>query len=313
MAKSTTTKAKSKTTKKKASSKAVKTTVPKSSKKLVTKPSTKTTKKAVVAKSSKPATNSSRTALLRRPQVIASALYGGLAVAAGMLMNTDSAQIFIGHLSKDELASRASTVLAPAATSVVELEFRWLLVGLLVTAAFIALLRGTRYAQQELNGLKSRVQKLRWIELGVTGALAFQIVALLNGLQDLVALKLSLVSIIAAAFFGWLFERENAATGKPSRSLYLASAVAVIAPVLALIGTMFATYVYGIERSPWYAYAAAAVVSVWLLVTIRSIRTNLLRRNSPQNYVAVDRSYNRLSMLAKVALAIVLISGLYAN
>ena len=316
MAKSTTTtKAKTKTTKKKTPAKAAvksaKSTSTKSTKKPVTKAAVKSPTTAKAAKVSKPA--STRLSFLKRPQVIAAGIYGLLAVAAGMLMNNDSVQFLLGHLTKDELASSAGTVLAPAATSVAEFEYRWLLVGLLVTAAVIALLRGTRYAKQETEGLKSHVQALRWVEFGVTGALAFQLAALLNGMQDLMALKISCISIVAAAFFGWMFERENAATGKPSKALYYASAAAVVVPVLALVGTMYGTYVYGMERSPWYAYAAAAVVSVWLLVTVRSIWTNFLRRNSSHNYVVVDRNYNRLSMLSKVLLAAVLITGLYAQ
>lgn len=228
-------------------------------------------------------------------------------------MNTASAQVLLGHLAKDELASRAGTVLAPAATALYEVEFRWLLVALLVAAAVIAVLRGTRYKALEDAGIKNRVQPLRWIEFAVTGALAFEIVALLNGLQDAVALKLGMLSIVLAALLAWLFERENAATGKPTKSIYVASALAVTFPVLALLVTMYGTNVYGMERSPWYAYAAAAVVSAGLLLTVRSVRNAFKVRNGAHDYASVDRNYTRISVATKVALAVVLIVGLYAN
>lgn len=321
MAKSTTTtKAKTNTTKKKTAVKsATKTTkaTTSKSKKPVAKAAAKTTSSAKTTKATKSATASkaasTRLSLFKRPQILIAGLYAALAVAAGLLMNTASAQVLLGHLAKDELASRAGTVLAPAATSLYEVEFRWLLVALLVAAAVIAVLRGTRYKALEDAGIKARVQPLRWVEFAVTGAIAFEIAALLNGLQDAMALKLSMLSIVLAALLAWLFERENAATGKPTKSIYVASALAAALPVVALLVTMYGTYVYGMERSPWYAYAAAAVVSLGLLVTVRSVRNAFKTHNGAHDYVFVDRNYNRISVVTKVALAVVLIVGLYAN
>lgn len=327
MAKSTTTtKAKTKTTptsrreagqaKKKASAKpavrAAKTTASKSKKKTVSKAPVKTVNVTKSVKTPKSSVGDSL-AFLRRPQMIVAGLFGLLAIAAGMLMNTASAQIYLGHLSQDELASRASTVLVPAATAIMEVEFRWLLVGLLVTSAVLALLRATRYFALDTAASKTRVNPLRWVEFALTGAIAFEIAALLNGLQDAVAIKLSIISIVLAAFFAWMFERENAATGKPAKALYYASAAAVVFPVLALAGSMYGTYVYGMERSPWYAYAAAAIVAAWLLITVRSVWGNFLRRNGTHDAAIVSRNYNRLSVVSKVALAIALIVGLYAQ
>ena len=105
--------------------------------------------------------------------------------------------------------------------------------------------------------------------------------------------------------------RENVATGKHARAIYVASAVAVSIPVIMLAVTMYATYVYGMVRSPWYAYAAAVVVSVGLLVTVRSTWTTFKQRNGAQNYYFVDRRYNTISIVSKVTLAVVLIVGLY--
>lgn len=313
MAKSTTTtKAKTKTTKKKAPAKAAAKST-KSTSTRAKKPSTKATKPAASKPQAAKATPAVSSSLFKRPQAVFAGLYVLLAVAAGFLMNTASAQVFLGHLAKDELASRSGTVLAPAATAVYEVEFRWLLVVLLGVSAVVALLRATRFSKQEESGIKNRVQPLRWVEFAIAGALAFEVAALLNGLQDLVALKLSMLSIALAALFAWLFEREHAATGKPARSLYIASALAVVLPVAALVVTMVGTYSYGLERSPWYAYAAAAVVSVGLLVTVRSVWNDFKKRAKPYNYAFIDRNYNRISVVTKVALAAVLIVGLYAK
>lgn len=237
------------------------------------------------------------------------AVFALLAVLAGYFVNTDSVQVLMGHLAKDELASRTGTVLAPAAHALYEVEFKWLLVTLLATAAIIAFLRGTRYYAQEQAGIKARVQRSRWIDFGITGALMFEIVALMNGLQDAVALKLSIVSILVAAYLAWVYERENAVTNKPSRSIYGATLVLIVLPVVVLAATMASTYFYSDVRSAWYAYAAAAVVGLGLILTVRMLNS-AKNRSSVGDYYFADRNYNILSAGTKVALAAVVITGL---
>lgn len=308
----TTTKAKTNTTKKKPVAKAAaKTTKPAAKAKKVTKVATKTTKSTIKAASApRAAATNGTVAVLQRPQVLLGGLFAALAVAAGFLMNSSSVQILLGHLTKDELASRASTVLAPAAHVMYEVEFRWLLVSFLVLAGVLAILRGTRYKAIEDAGVKNKVQPVRWVDYALTGAVAFSIAGLLNGLQDLVALKISAVALIVAAYLGWVFEREKAANGKPARSVYTASAVLTIAPVAYLVATMFATSLYGMVRSPWYAYAAALIAVVYLLSTTRM---QWKAYKNTYDFAFVDRNYNRLAVVCKVALAAVLIAGLYAK
>jgi hypothetical protein len=320
MATTTTSKAKTKTSNKKPATKravrstkaAAKTRKPASkvAAKSVKKPA-KVSAKSVAAASSK-SSLSGRFSFLRRGQIRLAAVYTALAVAAGFLMNTSSAQVLLGHLAKDELESRSGTVLAPAVHALYEVEFRWLLVALLVASAVIAILRATRYYRLEQAGSVSGAQPLRWVEFAITGALAFEIVALLNGLQDAAALKLAMVSIAVAALLAWSFERENSTTTKPARLTYVTSAIAVAIPVIALLITMYGTYVYGMERSPWYAYAAAAVVGLGLLVTVRSVWNNF-KVGKTLDAVRINRNYNRVAVLSKVALAVILIVGLYAK
>jgi L-lactate permease len=225
-------------------------------------------------------------------------------------MTNASVQVLLGHLTKDDLASRAGTVLAPAAHVMYEVEFRWLLVGFLALSAVLALLRGTRYKAVEDAGANRKVQPLRWVDYGLTGAVAFSIAALLNGMQDLVALKVSAIAILVAAYLGWVFERENAVSGKPARSVYTASAVLTVVPVAFLVVTMLATNIYGMVRSPWYAYVAAAIAVVYLLMTTRMPWSGC---KSKLDFVYANRAQNRFATVCKLAFAVVLIIGLYSK
>lgn len=334
MAKSTTTtKAKIKTTKKKPAassvSKTAKATTAKT-KKPATKANSKTTAKKttatktvkttrstvkVAAKTTSPVVKNANgvTPLLNRVQVLLGGLFAALAVFAGFFMTNDSVQVLLGHLTKDELASRSGTVLAPAAHVLYEVEFRWMVVGMLSIVAVIAILRGTRYYAQETVAVRNKVAPLRWIDYAITSAVIFEIAALLNGLQDAVALKLGVISILVAAYLGWVFERENAATGKPAKATYVASTVLAVVPVILLAATMYATWMYGMVRSPWYAYAAAAISAVSILYFVRAQRKIVSNSAAGRDYYSVDRNYNRLATLAKLSFALVLIAGLYSS
>ncbi len=317
MAKSTsTTKAKTKTTNKKAPAKTAaakttkssvkaKTTKPAASKKTVAK------KAPVKAAATNISNTKSFTSRFNQQYVIAGVILALQAVLAGLLMKSDSIQVFMGHLTKNELASSATTVLASAAHPLYELELRWLLVVFLGVSALFAILRGTKWQHREAAGVKTGVQPLRWVDFAVTGALFFELVGLLNGVQDVLALKLGMLSIALTAYFAWMYERENAVTGKPARASLIGAQVASAVPILALAATMWSTYIYGMARSPWYAYAAAAAFVAWLCVIQLKLKKTPL--SGKHDYIAIDKSYNVLTFLARTTVAVVLIVGLYAS
>lgn len=328
MAKTTSkTQAKTKTTNKKPAAKSTakatkaakttKATTSKATKKPAVKKAVATTKSTIKpAETVKPtakAAVSGVTPLLNRLQVQLGIVFAVLAGVAAYFMNTTSVQVLLGHLTKDELASTAGTVLAPAAHVLYEVEFRWLVVGFLVLAAVIAVLRGTKYLAKEEAAVTNKVNSLRWIDYALTTSVAFSIVALLNGVQDLIALKLSAIAILISAYLAWVFERENAATGKPTRSIYAVSALLAVVPVVFLVITMISTYIFGTDgasvavRSPWYAYAAAAVVSVALLATTR-IQWNGFKKQ--YDFAFVNRNLSRVLLASKLLLVVILIVGL---
>lgn len=318
MAKTTTTsKAKTKTTK---STKKPATAAAKTTKSTVTAKKAAAKKAPVKVTSTKVVTPINKTApakvvktvktgtpILNRAQVLLGVVFAGLATLAGFFMNNESVQVLFSHLTKDELASRTGTVLAPAAHVLYEVEYRWLVVAMLAVLAVLAVLRGTKYFAREESAVQAKVAPLRWIDYAVTSAFAFTIAGLLNGVQDGVALKFGVVSLIVAALLGWAFERETAVDGKAAKVIYGASLVMTAVPVLMLAATMYATWFYGMVRSPWYAYAAAAVFALSVLLTTRM----QWRNKQAVNYGLLDRGYNRLAVFSKVAFAVVLIVGLY--
>ncbi len=304
-------KAKTKTTKKPA----VKTARAKTASTKTTKTTPKAPVKATAAKVKAPAKVDTKTSKVVRsynkPFALLALAFAALAGLAGFFMKSDTVQVFLGHLTKNELLSTSGTVLVAAARPICEPEVRWLLVGFLVVSAVLVLVRATRWQTREQAGVRAGVQVTRWVDFAVTGALMFSIVALLNGVQDLVALKLGAFSVILMAYFAWMYERENAATGKPARASLIGAQITGLVSLLVLAVTLYGTFVYGMVRSPWYAYAALAVFVVWVVTVARTLKR--MPAAGKHDYLAIDKSYNTLATLAKAVFAVVLIVGLYAK
>lgn len=301
-------KAKTKTAKKKT---VKKTTVTKST---ATKPAVKATKKVVKPskteaqiKATKPTVTVDNT----KPFIPAAIVLLALAGFAAYFMKATTVQVFLGHLTKNELASTASTVLVAAAQPLCEVGIKWTLVGLLVISAVLVVLRATVWSAKENSGIKNGVQPMRWVDFGLTAAVAFQVTALVGGIQDFVALKLGAFVVVLLAYFAWQYERENAATGKPAKASLWGAKLSGLVVSLMLVATLAGTVVYGHVRSPWYAYALAAVFVAWLGATLYKLaRTTKIGKH---DYPSFDKSYDTISLIAKVVFAVVLIVGLYVK
>lgn len=257
-------------------------------------------------------TSSSKVSLLdlRRILMVGTALYVVLAIAAGALMDKTTAQITTGYLAKDELLSRTSTVFAPAIHVLYDLEIRWALVAILIICLILPVLYLTRMERAYANRLRGRVLPWRWIDIGVTSALMLELVALLSGVQDVMALKAVAGLVVLSAVLGWLSERENENATAPVWGAYVASlasgTLAWLIVGVSLIGTTF----YGLIRAPWYVYALFGTVGVGCLLMAVNLSRQHRRLGRLKDYKVVERNYLALSTLTKVAFAVILIIGL---
>lgn len=304
--KKTSTKAKTKTTNAKAKSTKKTTTKKTTAAKAATK---KTTTKAVVANKVRPGKMAVVTLqTLRRLNVVAAGLFLILAAVAGSVINSASYQLTLGHMTKDEVASKTETVLAPAVQSVYDVELRWLIVATMLLSAVLPILYLTKLQGRYADYVtKTRMQPLRWIDFAVTGALAAEIIALLSGVSDIATLKLLGGIVAITAVLGLISERQNntATSENPVRSAYYASLFTGALSVLFVAAYAVATVVYGGASSQWYTYSIYAV----LLVSFGLLARNMSKEFRGANYLVIERNYLTINILAKVAFAAVLIAG----
>jgi uncharacterized membrane protein YuzA (DUF378 family) len=244
---------------------------------------------------------------LRKFNLLSAVTLAVLAAVAGAFMKLDSYTVSVGHVTKDALRSAQNTVFAPAQSAVFDVRIVWLVAGILALASVIAVLRATKLRAYERRSLDAKVMPWRWLDLGLTGALMLELVALLSGMQVMQSLKMLGILVGVAAVLAWFAERAHAARVS-SKAQFVAAAVVGVVPFLIVAGYLFWTEVFGMVRLPWYVYAAYAV----LLVGYGLIARNTMRllKGKIDNYLTAERSYARLGLLTKVAFAVVLIVGL---
>jgi hypothetical protein len=290
---------------------------------------TRTTAKAAAAKTTrskvattaktKPAKAESKPAVQRvvdyigqlRNLHLASVLaYAVFAILSWVLMTDTSSPVSIGYLAKDELASRTTTVFAPAVQNIFDIEYRWALLVILVLSIVLPLLYITRLRKRYEVAVAGRVLLWRWIDLAVTGALMVETIALLSGISDLPTLKL-IAGLTAIGFLlGWLAERQNDRDGRPVWGAYALGVLAGLLPWALIATYAVATWTYGLVRYPWYTYALmGAVFAGFVLLALNQLQQHR-RKGKWGNSLFVERNYVVANLLTKTAFAVILILGL---
>lgn len=314
--KKSTTQAKTKTTKSRAAKSApAKTTVKKTTTKVplknskATKVTTKKTVKTVkvVAAEKKVSSQSDGFSKLRRWHLISAVAFLALSVAAGLLMQTTTYLLSLGHLGRDSLASRTETVYAPAMEPFHDLEIRWALVAMLGIAALFSILYLTRLAGTYRRSVDAGGFRWRWAETAITSAIMVGLIAVLSGVDEIGTLKLISGTTIIMAALAWLTERDHAAV-RPNRSTFMLSIFAAALPWVVIGIHAISTFIYGGIRYGWYVYALYAVSILSGLYIIRNLSRSI--NNRQPSYVVTERNYVVASFLTKVAFAVILIVGL---
>lgn len=223
-------------------------------------------------------------------------------------MSAISYSLTLGHVTRDALASTNTTVFAPAVQSIYDVEVRWLVIIVMLLSAILPILYLTKLKERYAEYLNNtHMQPFRWADLAITSGLMTATVALLSGVSDLPTLKFIIAgTVVMAAALGLIAERQNNAVVKPVRSAFMIGIATSLLPWLLIATYAATTIIYGMVRSPWYVYALYITLLTGLAIHIRNQRMAI----RGANHLIVERNYIAISILTKVAFAIILIIGL---
>jgi hypothetical protein len=247
---------------------------------------------------------SKQISMIRKMSVV---VYVALAIAAVFVMNTAAQQMRWFYQTADKLASNNDPVFASGSHFLVDIQYRFALVVVLLLAAVFTAVAFTKNNDQYAQWLRDKFVPLRWIGIGVTAALIMEIVAMICGMQDMVVLKVMAGSILATALLSGLAERENVGVRRPVWKAFTVAVITGVLPWMIVGGTMVGTYVYGGVHLPWYAYALAGIALAGFSGIAVNQFLSIKQYKAWQEDRFTERNYLLAGFVLKVAFAAVLI------
>jgi len=233
----------------------------------------------------------------------------GLAVL--FVSASKSLPVYAGYLTPDPVATEITgqTALNVASRHLFDVPVAPLLAAICLVAAVGHGLVATLYRPQYEADLKKRLNKVRWIEYGVTGGLAIALVALLGGVVEFSTLILLLVLTLVMHLLGLL--REVHHRGKPA-SGWLAciiGGIAGVVPWLVIAGSFWATTVFGSGSIPGFVYWLYGSLLAVFLAFAANAYLEFKRPGTKQDYLRTEQRYMLLGAAAKLLLVIQVFRG----
>lgn len=228
-----------------------------------------------------------------------------------LIASSSTADLTIGHMTRDELASKDGNVmLAPASELVATVELRYVLTAIFVVSAVSALLLATVLKKNYERTLKTGVSGWQWLLVGLAAALFLEFLYMLVGVTDIFMLKLGAGLVLATALLGWLSERENKMSGRPK---WLAFAISLFTGGIAwlpIIASLAATSIYGGERFGWHVYALSAVLFVGFSAYALNQYLQLRKYKFWREYTFAERGYLVISVLVTLLVGVISVTAL---
>ncbi len=210
--------------------------------------------------------------------------------------------------ARDLFAAGNKVDLGPSSEVIATVQNRYVLAAVLVVSLFMTVLLLTKYWSRYAASVKAHVSGLRWLFLGVSGALMLEFASMLAGVQDVFTLKVIGVLVLAGAMFGWFAERENKLSGGSHKlGVYLSGFVYALA-TLPMLASLIGTTVFNQQRFAWFVYVVVAASIFGLALTHRILRSSL-SKNSKLDYSVYEYRYFFYDLVVKVVIVLSLVFG----
>ncbi len=273
-------------------------------KKSVAKTAVKTTVSTTNLKtaSARPSLNVSQQ--LRRWNFVAALLQAAQAVAIVMLARDVSYPVTTSYTTTDSLASLGGEeVLVSASRTLMDMNMAYLLAAVFGVAAVTHLSLATWYRRRYETEVDGRLNRARWIGLGLVFGLSFEAVALVLGVQDKGILLFGLVGTVVMSLIGLALEVNGHRSRSLNRTAYSAGLLAGFAPWMLLAWTAFASSRYGEVTFEPYVYVLLGSMFVLFAVFAGLQYLAVRARGRWADYVNLEKAYLLLSLITTAALA----------
>lgn len=245
---------------------------------------------------------------LRSVHILSALSYALFAVLTAYFVGNAGAQVYLSMQARNGFSSESAVDLAPASEVLFTLEYRYILIAILLTSALGSLLLATKLRRRYETTVGYGVSGLRWILLGITSALTIEFVSLLAGVRDIMTLKTSAALIFATTLLSWLAERENAGAGNRKWLAFGVSLFTGAAAWLPVFGSLVGTSLLAEERFGWHVYALVAATLAGF--TGFALNQYLHLKKSNLEYTYIEQRYVRIDQALKFVIVLIVFSAL---
>jgi hypothetical protein len=244
-----------------------------------------------------------RLARLRRWNIGLTVLHAAQAVAV-LVLASDFAISLTAAFPEGPPGTRL-----PASESLVDVRVGWAIAFFLALAALDHGLTATALRGRYEDGLRSGINRFRWIEYSVSATVMILLIASYAGITDVTAVVAIIGTNVSMILFGWLQEAMNPPGRARTTMLpFWFGCVAGLAPWVAII-----VNILGSETVPGFVYGI--FVSLAIFFTSFAVNQWLQYREvGPwRSYAFGEQAYLVLSLAAKSALAWQIFAGSLAG
>jgi hypothetical protein len=231
------------------------------------------------------------------------------AIAIFLIGKAVTLPVVTNYLTNDALASKAAghTVLAPAVRQLFDFDIRYLILVFLLVSAITYALIATVWRTKYEAGLQKKSNAIRWIQQGLTAALMFVLISMLNGIYAATAL-LAVVVLVGVIHFLGFFGESKVADWRSKLQTFVAVCVSG-ATVWIIIGLYLkGAIMYGTGLSKYVYWIDGLVFVVTLGLGYNKLQS-LRAQGRWADYLFAERLYMILGFVAQTALAWLVFAG----
>lgn len=230
------------------------------------------------------------------------AIQGGVIL---LLSATRTFPVDTQYLTLDKISSELAghPVLAGAVKHLFDVNLAYIIAGFFFVSALAHLLVATVYRTQYEAGLKKNINRVRWIEYGLSASMMIVAIGLLSGIADASTLGLLFVSTLVMNLLGWVMEAYNQGKARPKWLAYVVGCIAGVAPWAVVGFYLWSSTAFSDSKVPSFVYW----IYLSMFVAFSSFAVNMYLQYKAigkwKNYLYGERVYMILSLVAKTALA----------
>lgn len=239
---------------------------------------------------------------LNRLHVLSLVVYVALIAGVVLFMKKSYLDVTIPYVVKDPFNPAS---LAPASRHFYTIDLRILVIAGLGLSLILPALYLTKLKNYYKSALEKKFNSLHWFDSALVGAVMMEVVALLSGWSDIVALKLFISLVFGLAIFGWLREKHVSVAKEDDTRYEVVTNLISLFILILLAFTAVTSVIYGLDFNKWYVYILYGGVGGALMAY--GINCHRVVR---QGYAKTERNNLIINLLTRFGFAIVLIAGL---